>query len=121
LGFRRIASLVLLALALVIGAKLFTSVQNGPVPVEIHYLLGDPPRAKEIEVLIQPEGGGPAVARFETSLISSDVKQITRLPGGRHDMDITMTGQSGARRTVRRTIDAVRDVVIRIDLSRDLP
>jgi len=49
------------------------------------------------------------------------VKQITRLPAGRHVMDITMTTANGERRSVRRTIDAVRDAVIRLELARDLP
>jgi hypothetical protein len=120
LSWRRVASLAVLVGALLIGAHLFDSSARGPVPVEIHYLLGDPPRATRLEVLFEPEGGGEAVARFETELVSPDVTQITRLPGGRHVMDITMTGAGGERRTVRRTIEAARDAKIRIDLSREL-
>jgi hypothetical protein len=114
---RRVAGAVLLVGALLIGAHLLDSSARGPVPVEIHYRLGDPPVATALEVLFAPEGGGPAAASFETRLVSPDVKHITRLPAGRHVMDITMTARSGARRTVRRTIEASRGAVIRLELE----
>jgi hypothetical protein len=116
---RKVGGALLLVGAVLIGAKLLDATSHGPVPVEIHYLLGDPPVAAALEVLFAPEGGGPAVARFETQLVSSDVKQITRLPAGRHVMDITMISRSGARRSVRRSIEASRGVVIRLDLRRE--
>ncbi len=104
--------------ALLVGAQLFKSVSSGPVPVEIHYLLGDPPVASRLEVVFSPEGGGPAVARFETSLVGPDVKEITRLPAGAQVMDITMVGPGGERHSLQRTIEASRGAVVRLDLTR---
>jgi hypothetical protein len=121
LGWRRVVSLVVFVGALAVGAKLFDATVRGPVPVEIHYLLGDPPRATRLEVSFAREAGGEPVARFETELVAPDVKQITRLPAGRHVMDITMTGPNGTRRTVWRSIEASRDVVIRLELAREAP
>jgi hypothetical protein len=112
---------VVLIGALLVGAQLFTSTSRGPVPVEIHYLLGDPPRVARLEVGVTPETGGEHVARFESELLGPDVKQITRLPAGRHVMDITMIGANGSRRTVQRTIEATRGAVIRLELARDAP
>lgn len=116
---RKLAGLVLLVGGVLIGAWLLDSSSHGPVPVEIHYLLGDPPVARGLEVLFAPESGGPIVARFETQLVANDVKQITRLPAGRHVMDITMILPSGERRGVRRVIEASRGAVIRLELARD--
>jgi hypothetical protein len=116
---RRVAGAVLLVGAVLIGARLLESTSRAPVPLEIHYLLGDPPPISALEVQVSPEAGDAVVARFETRIISPDVKQITRLPAGRHVMDITMIWPSGARRSVRRTIEAARDVVIRLDLRRE--
>ena len=103
--------------ALLVGAYLFDSGSRGPVPVEIHYMLGDPPVATELEVVFTREAGGGPVARFQTQLVAPDVKQITRLPAGRHVMDITMLTPGGQRRRVQRTIEAVRDAVIRLELA----
>jgi hypothetical protein len=120
---RKLISLAVLVAAVAVGARLFEAQGRGPVPVEIHYLLGSPPAPplEALEVRFTPEGGGPVVARFETRLTSGDVKQITRLPAGRHVMDITMTSRAGQRRSVSRSIEAIRGVKIRIDLSREAP
>jgi hypothetical protein len=103
---------------ILVGAHLLDSSASGPVPVEIHYLLGDPPVAAALEVAFR-RGGTEEVARFETSLVQPDVKQSTRLPAGEHVMDITMVSRSGTRLSVRRTIEASRGAVIRLDLSRE--
>ncbi len=116
--WRRIASLVVLIGALLVGAQLFNAASHGPVPVEIHYLLGDPPVASGLDVVFSPAGGGPAVARFETRLVGPDVKQTTRLPAGAQVMDITIVGPGGERHSIQRTIEASRGAVIRLDLSR---
>ena len=108
--------------ALLVGAYLFDSGSRGPVPVEIHYLLGDPPRATALEVVFTPEprGDGEPVARFKTELVAPDVKHITRLPAGRHVMDITMSIPGSAPRRVQRTIEAIRGAVIRIELAHEV-
>jgi hypothetical protein len=120
-SLRKLAGLVLLVGAVLIGGKLLGAFQSGPVPIEIHYLLGDPPVAAALEVVAAREGGGPAVGRFETTLVGPDVKQATRLPGGRQTLDITLVSAAGGRHTVQRTLDVERGAVVRIDLSREHP
>src|SRR5262245_9378462 len=108
--------LVLVGLIFV-GARFFGVIGAGPVPVEIHYLLGPEPTAVEVAL----RSRGTAVASFETSLVGPDVVEKTRLPAGDVDLEITLVGAGGARRTVGRTIQAERGAVIRIDLSRETP
>jgi hypothetical protein len=111
--WRKIASLVVLVVLLLVGGKLFQSWSAGPVPVEIHYLLGDPPVAAGLEVTAGP------YAHFETTLVGPDVVDKTHLPAGPHRLEITMLAPNGRRYTVYRTIEAARNAVIRIDLSRE--
>jgi len=114
---RKIVSIVVLVGLVLVGGRLLGLYGAGPVPVEIHYLLGDPPVAAELEVTFRR--GDDVVARFETKLVSADVAQKTRLPGGEDRLDITLVAKNGARRTVQRTITAERDARIRLDLSRE--
>jgi hypothetical protein len=111
---------VVLVGALLVGAHLFEAGSRGPVPVELHFGLGDPPVASAIEVVFTPEAGGEPVARFHTTLVAPDVKHITRLPAGRHVMDITMLTPGGSRHRARRTIEAARDAVIRLELAHEV-
>lgn len=116
---RRLAALVLLVGGVLLGGRLLGVWGGGPVPVELHYLLGDPPRATALEVRFTRPGAADELARFQTSLIAPDVRQSTRLPAGTVALSITLTGPAGAR-AVTRTIEAERDAVIRLDLTRSL-
>jgi len=116
---RKIVSIVVLVGLVLVGGRFLGLYGTGPVPVEIHYLLGDPPVAAELEVTFRR--GDDVVARFETKLVSPDVAQKTRLPAGDDRLDITLVAENGTRRTVQRTITAERDARIRLDLSREVP
>jgi hypothetical protein len=116
---RKLVTIAVLVGAVVLGGRLLGVLGRGPVPLEIHYLLGDPPGCVALEVVATPVGADEAAGSFATSIIGRDVIQRTRLPGGEERLDITLVGASGARRTVRRTIVAERDAVVRIDLSRE--
>jgi hypothetical protein len=114
---RKIVSIVVLLGLVLVGGRLLGLYGAAPVPVEIHYLLGDPPAAAGLEVTFRR--GDDVVARFETRLVGPDVAQKTRLPAGEDHLDITLVAANGARRTVQRTITAERDARIRLDLSRE--
>jgi hypothetical protein len=116
---RKLVSLVALVGLILVGTKFFGVFTGGPVAVEIHYGLGEPPVADALEVAFVPAGGDAPVARFETKLVGPDVAEHTRLPSGPHRLEITLIGAGGARRTVERTIEVQRNAVIRIDLSRE--
>jgi hypothetical protein len=116
---RKIVSMVVLLGVVFVAGRLLGVVGEGPVPLEVHYLLGDPPVWKGLEVTFTPAGKSEVAARFETTLVSADVKQSTRLPGGDERADITLISADGARHTVTRTIAAQRGAVIRLDLSRE--
>ena len=103
--------------ALVVGRLLGVGA-SGPVPLEIHYLLGDPPICTALEVQATPAGRDEPAARFETSLVAPEVIHKTRLPAGDERLEITLVSAHG-RRTVARTIDAARGAVVRLDLSRE--
>jgi hypothetical protein len=111
---RKLAGLVLLLGALWVGAYLMGAAEK-VVPVEIHYVLGDPPVAPRLEAVFRQEGSTEPIARFATEMVSRDVVHRTRLPKGRHVVEITL----GDGPTVTRTIDAQRDAVIRLELSRE--
>jgi hypothetical protein len=113
---RRLAGLVFLLGLVVVGSKLFGSWSEASVPVEIHYRLGNPPIATAIEVEI-----GRGTARFDTTLVAPDIVQKTRLPAGPQKLEITLVFADGARHTVHRVIDARRDAVVWLDLSREGP
>ena len=113
-----VATIVLLGL-IFLGSRFFGVIGGGPVPVEIHYLLGTPPVAAGLDVELRRVPAEPPVARFETQLVGPDVVQTTRLPAGAIDLDITLISAAGARRTVLRSIEAERGAVIRLDLSRE--
>ncbi len=111
--------MILLVGLLLVGSRFFGLIGGGPVPVEIHYLFtAAPPAALEVDFRSKP--GEPPVATFETRLVGPDVVERTRLPAGAVDLDITLVGAGGARRTVGRTIQAERGAIIRIDLSREV-
>jgi hypothetical protein len=113
-SLRKVASLIaLIALLLVGGKYVFHVFDSGPVPVEIHYLLGDPPVASGLDVQLGQD------AHFETTLVSPDVVQKTRLPSGERRAAITMISRSGERHTVYRSIEVQRDAVIKVDLSHE--
>jgi hypothetical protein len=116
---RKALSLVALVGLLAVGARFFGLFGSAPVPVEIHYLLGDPPVCSALEVAIAPGGEGDVAARFETSLVGPDVVHRPRLPGGAEILTITLVQPGGARRTVTRTIEAERGAVIRLDLTHE--
>jgi hypothetical protein len=117
-SIRKIVSMVVLVGLVLVGGRLLGVYGAGPVPVEIHYLLGDPPVASELDVTFRR--GDYVVARFETKLVGPDVAHKTRLPAGDDRLDITLVAANGARRTVQRTITAERDARIRLDLSREV-
>jgi hypothetical protein len=117
---RKILTLAVLLAGIFLGGKflgLFVTGGAGPVPVEIRYVLGDPPVAAGLEVVFHR--GEDVVARFETKLVGPVVTQKTRLPAGEEHLDITLIGANGARRTVQRTITAERDAVIRLELAHE--
>ena len=116
---RKVVSFIVLMGVILVGGKFAGLYGTGPVPVEIHYLLGDPPIAAALEVAFVPVGSAEVAARFETHIISRDVAEKTRLPGGEVRLDITLVAASGTRKTVQRTITAERSAVVRLDLSRE--
>ncbi len=118
---RRLVALALLVGAVFAGGWLLGVWGGGPVPVEIHYLLGEPPRATELDVIFARERNGESVARFESRLIVPDVVQHARLPAGPIHMSITLAGPGGARATVNREIHAERGQVVRLELAREVP
>jgi hypothetical protein len=116
---RKIVSMVVLLGVIFVAGRLFGVYGEGPVPLEIHYLLGDPPVCAGLEVTFTPAGKDEVAARFETTLVGPDVKQSARIPGGDERVDITLVAPDGTRRTVTRTITAQRNAVVRLDLSRE--
>lgn len=118
---RRVAALALLIGAVFVGGRLLGVWGGGPVPVEIHYLLGDPPRVAALEVDLARTLHGEAVAHFETKLIAPDVKQSTRLPAGTISLDITLVTADGRRVTLQRTLEAERGVVVKFQLAGEVP
>jgi hypothetical protein len=116
---RRLLALIALVALLLVGSRLVGVIGAGPVPITIHYRLGAAPATAALEVVFRTKPGEPPVARFETQLIGPDVVESTRLPAGAVDLDITLVTPDGARRTLGRTIEAVRDAVITIDLQRE--
>ena len=116
---KRLAGFVLLVGALLVGAFLMKS-QASLAHVEIRYRLGDPPRARRIEVLIVPQGGSEPVARFASELIRPEMVEKPRLKTGLYRLDISLDGNDGVAHPVVRTIDARADAVISVDLG-DVP
>jgi len=118
-SLRKLLTTLALVGAVAIGGQLFGLVGSGPVPVEIHYLLGAAPPVAALEVVATPAGSSEVAARFETKLIGPDVVHKARLPGGEVRLDVTLIDATGAGHTVTRTITAERDAKVRIDLSRE--
>ena len=116
---RKIVSMIVLVGVVLVAGRLLGVFGEGPLPLEIHYLLGDPPVCAALEVTFTPAGTGEVAATFATRLVGPDVKHSTRLPGGDERLDITLIAADGARRTVTRTILAQRNAVVRLDLSRE--
>lgn len=104
---------------LALGVWLFDRWSGGPVALEIHYLLGEPPVAARLEVDFR--NAAELVGHFETALISPDVVENTRLPAGPVRLELTLTAPGGARRSVQREIVAERGAIIRLDLTREAP
>jgi hypothetical protein len=109
---RKLAGLVLLLGAIGLGSYLFGA-RAKVVPVEMHYLLGDPPAAQRLEAVFRREGEAEPVARFATEMVSPDVVHHTRLPSGRLQVEITLDGAA----PFTRAIEAKRDAVIRLELA----
>jgi hypothetical protein len=106
---RSLAMLVLLAGALFIGHRFFGLFKAGPVAVEIHYQLGDPPVASHLTVDAYEH-------HFDTYIVSPDVVEKTRYPAGDRTLTITLDD----KKTVTRTIEARSGAVITIDLTREV-
>ena len=115
---RRVAGLALLLGAIFLGGRLLGVWGEGPVPVEVHYLVGDPPRARALEVDFRVKG--ETVATFQTELIVPDVKQATRLPSGPIQAQIVVVTPAGDRVRVLRDFQAERNVVVRFDLAHEV-
>jgi len=106
--------LVLLVAALLVGGYLLRA-RDRVVPVEIHYVLGDPTGVSHLDAVFQRAGDEEVVARFATELIGPEVVQKTRLPRG----DLEVLIRLGDAPPVRRSFEARRDAVIRLELARE--
>jgi hypothetical protein len=113
---RKLAGLVLLLGGVMVGGYLLRS-QGSLAKIVVDYHLGAPPRARRLEAVVRPQAGGEIVARFETELIASDVRQRTRLKTGTYQVEIVLVGEDGARHALARTIEARPDATVTIDLS----
>ena len=111
---RRLAGLVVLVGAIVVGGYLLRA-RDRVVPVEIHYVLGDPTGLSRLEAVYRERGDDEVVARFATEMLRSEVVQKTRLPRGELDVEIRL----GEGPPVRRTVEVSRDAVIRLELARE--
>ena len=80
---RKIVSMIVLVGVVLVAGRLLGVFGEGLVPLEIHYLLGDPPVCAALEVTFTPAGTGEVAATFATRLVGPDVKHSTRLPGTR--------------------------------------
>jgi hypothetical protein len=106
---RRVAPAILLVGGILIGMKLCAA-QKRIASVTIVYRL--PEDATEISARI-----GEA-AEFRSSL-GAEVRQKTRLPPGRHEIQITLTSGDGTSRTLTRRIEVEGDQTITVDLAGD--
>lgn len=115
-GRKRLAGLVLLVGAILVGGKLITATQR-LATVQVHYLVG--PGVAALDASYRPRNGGPEVAHFATRLVSPDVAHRPRMPPGLYDVDVTLTFTTGTSAVARRSIEASDGVIVTVDL-RDL-
>ena len=108
--------MALLIGAILLGGRLLGVFGQGPVPIELHYMLGDAP-VTELEARLHKPGREDTLATFSTRVITGDVKHETRVPAGDLVVEITWTGKDGGRTSVKRTIRAERGAVIRLNLA----
>ena len=107
--------MVLLVGVVVVGGYLVSS-RDKVVPVEVHYVLGDPGGLARLEAIYYRPGDDEPVARFTTEMIAPEVVQKTRLPRG----DLVVEIRLGEAPPVRRSLEARRDAVIRLELAGEL-
>jgi hypothetical protein len=117
---RKALTFIAFVALLLVGGRFVGLFNEGPVAVEIRYRLGVPPVAAALDVSFVPARGGGEVAHFATRLVADEVVERTRLPPGPTRLEITLVSAAGARHTVERSIEAERDAIVRVDLSREL-
>jgi hypothetical protein len=108
---RRVAGLVLLLGALVVGAQLFSASGR---QVDVTLVVQVPADVTRVDATLRLEGDPEPLARLAGTPQGGQLRHAARLPPGSYQVEVSLEGEGPARVQTRRA-QVVSDAVITLD------